>query len=659
MRTLALPRLRPTLSTLAPLALPLLVAAFLFAIAYDSGTYNLVDRGTLAMGVWWTIAMGVLFGIVKIFELSRPVKIVAGLIAAFALWTLLSMAWAPSAENAFNEFNRVALYLGVFLLVSLAITRSDLGRWVDGLTVAIVAIAFVALVSRLFDGLFPDRGIFDLLPKAAIRLNFPLGYWNALAVFVALSVPLALRAAVGARNPVVRAAALSSLPVTASVVYLASSRGGMLTAILGAVLFFVLSERRWSVAGALAAGCLGGAAAVAVLRARNELVEGPLNTDLVESQGRSAALLILCICVLTAVVYGLGSRYLAGRLSPSRRLGQISLAVVALLLVAGLFAAHPLRRFEQFKQMPTSAETASSVYFSNEHLLSGSGNGRWQIWSGATDQWRDSPIAGDGAGSFATWWAESGSYSATIKDAHSLYIETLGELGLIGFLILASALVFGAAVAVRRCFHAKSDRLTAAALAAGFLAFGVEAGFDWMWEMTAVSIVGWSLLALALGPIGERSMQRKPWPRFVRTGSIAASAVVALLLVGAQAIPVLAQTQIEKSQAAVTRGDAQAAEDAALEARRVQPWASSPALQLALVLEQEGDLKGASAWIEEAIDRDEKNWELWLTSTRISVKRGQVEKAEQSLNRIIELNPRSPRVMQLEALLDQAGEEQE
>ena len=130
-----------------------------------------------------------------------------------------------------------------------------------------------------------------------------------------------------------------------------------------------------------------------------------------------------------------------------------------------------------------------------------------------------------------------------------------------------------------------------------------------------------------------------------KKGPIVASVAVAWLLIAAQTIPLLAQTEIGESQAAVARGDSVTAKSAAMKARRIQPWATSPALQLALVMEQEGNLVQASAWIREAIKHDKTNWSLWLISTRIDVKRGEVGKAKQSLRRTIELNPRSPRMI--------------
>ncbi|MGD0166138.1 MAG: O-antigen ligase family protein [Gaiellaceae bacterium] len=634
------------------------VAVSLFAIAYDNGSYGLMSRGTLAIVLWWAISMGVAFGIVGLGQLTRPARVVAALLATLCLWTLMSVIWAPSAENAFNEFNRVSLFLAVFLLVSLIASRGNANRWVDGLTLATVAIALVALTSRLFPGLFPNRGIFTFLSQAAIRLNFPLGYWNGLAAFVALGIPLALRVAIGGRNSAVRGVALASLPVAASVIYLASSRGGALTALVGVVVFFALSEHRWSIGAAVIVGGLGSTGAISVLRTRHQLVEGPLGTSLVERQGRAAALLILLVCALTAAAYGLGSHYLRDRVRPSRRFGQTLIASGALLLIVGLIASHPIRRFENFKRLPAQPSIVTSGYYTNQHILSGSGNGRWQLWSAAADQWQHHPIVGNGAGSFAEWWAQHGDIFMTVKDAHSLYLQTLGELGLVGFLILVSVFVVGISVAARRSLVARDKRVTIAALTAAFGAYLVDVAFDWTWELTAVSVASLTILALALSspkPFehhpGSKTKRRLAW-LLRKKGPLVTTVVAAWLLIAAQAIPLLAQTEIVKSQGAVARGNTATAESAAMKARRIQPWAASPALQLALVMEQEGNLVQASAWIREAIKHDETNWSLWLISTRIDVKRGEVGRARQSFRRAIELNPRSPYLSQFKSALD-------
>jgi Tfp pilus assembly protein PilF len=110
----------------------------------------------------------------------------------------------------------------------------------------------------------------------------------------------------------------------------------------------------------------------------------------------------------------------------------------------------------------------------------------------------------------------------------------------------------------------------------------------------------------------------------------------------AEAIPWLASMKLAESQAAVRRGDGNAAFSAAVDAKRIQPWAASPYLQLALVDEASGDLASARRWIGDAIERDRENWRLWLVAARLETKAGDVATAERALERAASLNPRSP-----------------
>ena len=97
--------------------------------------------------------------------------------------------------------------------------------------------------------------------------------------------------------------------------------------------------------------------------------------------------------------------------------------------------------------------------------------------------------------------ARSSSSSGT---RHSLYIETLGELGIVGLALLLSALVVGVVTALRRLFSSVANmRPLLAGLVAAFVAFLFEAGFDWMWELTAVSGLAFAMLAVATGPAAE------------------------------------------------------------------------------------------------------------------------------------------------------------
>ena len=70
-------------------------------------------------------------------------------------------------------------------------------------------------------------------------------------------------------------------------------------------------------------------------------------------------------------------------------------------------------------------------------------------------------------------------------DAHSLYLETLAEIGPVGLLLLLCALAVPIFAAVRA-----RDHPLAAVGAASYAAYLVHAGVDWDWEMPAVTLAG-------------------------------------------------------------------------------------------------------------------------------------------------------------------------
>jgi hypothetical protein len=495
-------------------------------------------------------------------------------------------------------------------------------------------------------------------------LSYPVNYWNGLAILVGITFPLLLRAATAERDPVVRALALAPIPVLAAVIYLTSSRGGAATAVFGVVVFLALTSPRLPALVAALVGFVGAAGAAATLAARHELVDGPIGSSAAASEGRSAAVLLALLCAATALVYWVWCRAAEPRL-PRRFSLEVRIAamvILALALVGAFAAVDPVQKFNDFKAPPAEQKLAESDY-TKAHLLSANGSGRWQIWASAMDEWKKRPVAGEGAGSFEAWWARDGSLTKFVRDAHSLYLETLGELGILGLILLAAAFGSGFVAAGLRLRSAAGERrATIAALCAALAAFMLSAGIDWMWELTIVAIVGVACLALLTGSATEEKgpSAGKPADGFAegspsadgsaREGSrtlrrIAPRAgfvIVCLVAICLEGLALMSQARLEESQAAAKRGDTAAAVSAAADARALEPWASSPYLQVALLDEAAGNLQSARSRIAEAIDRDPSDWRLWLVSTRIDVKAGLVGQARKTLARGRSLNPRSP-----------------
>jgi O-Antigen ligase len=615
------------------------VAAVTFYVAYDNGSYDLASRNSLAIFVWWTILVAIALGVWSFQHVSRGALTAAALLALFATWTLASTAWATSAEGVFAEFDRVALYLGVYVLAVVVASRRELLRWSHGLAAGVVVVAAVALVSRLFPGTFSGRGIASIIPNAATRLSFPLGYWNGLGIFVALAIPILLGAAV-ARGHVVGSVAVGSVPALAAVVFLSSSRGAVVALVAGVVVYLVAEPRRREAFAMLGLAAAGSLAAVVVVSAQHALTNGPLTSGAARSQGWRTAVVLAAICTATSALHRATARARPRMptLSPGARIASAA-ALVAVLVVA-VALAHPVRRFEHFKQVPTSVPVSGGT----THLLSGGGNGRWQFWGAAIDEFRSAPLQGRGAGSYETWWARHGSFSYFVVNAHSLYLQTLGDLGIVGFLLLVGAFAAAVTAAVTRLRSVRDHERTAVAgLLGAACVFLVGAGLDWMWELTAVGVVGVACLGLAGGAATLAPVPRlRPPRRRPQAAAVVAVILFAWVLVCAEAIPLLADVEVRKSQDAVRAGDGAAALKHATDATKIESWAATPYLQVALVDEAAGRLRAARHAIDAAIRRDRGDWRLWLVAARIELHQGARAYSAQTLAHARSLAPLSP-----------------
>jgi O-antigen ligase len=620
------------------IATTMAVAAVVFLVAYEQGGYSVQNRSIIAILVWWAVIGAIVIGLWPFAALGVEAAAAALALAALAALTLASTVWASSGERVFEEFNRVTMYTGVLLLALVAARRARAAQWADGIAIGITATALLALISRCFPQLIDTTSSFRFLPPGRTRLNYPIGYWNGLAVFTALGLPLLFRAALAARPSVLRALALAPIPALVTVMYLTSSRTGAIAAGAGIFTLFVLHRRRFALSGAIVVAAAGAAAAVAVVAARQTLVNGPLGTRAAEHEGWTAAVLILAACGATAVAYVVLVAATRRRQKPSVGAERVLLASVAVLVIAGAVAIHPLRTFDRFRApLPPGAASTDPNYVRN-HFFSVSGNGRWELWTAAARQFNAHPVLGGGAGSYQEWWTQHRPALLFVRDAHSLYVEVLAELGVPGLLLVLTFLGSGIAAGGRRLVRARGEERTViAAVLASLAAFAVAASGDWMWELTVVGVLGVVFVGLLVGPATAKTRERvPPWGALAAVVGVAA---VALAVIGSQAVQLYTDVKLQRSQAAFARGDGRAALHDASDARGVEPWASTPYLQLALVSEQYGDLSTARTWIEKATARDPDNWSLWLVRARLETKAAAIPEARRSLARARELNP--------------------
>src|SRR4051812_45212015 len=209
------------------------------------------------------------------FLFSPSLRIAAGrlgwtgvvLLALFTIWTGVSFAWSVAPDGTWGELNRALAYLLV-TLVALLIGSSlacALERAALGFVVIATAVALYALAGKAIPGVHIGPLDFDHTQFFS-RLRAPLAYWNALALFCVLAVPVALRATADRRRPALVAAVL--LLTTIGLTY---SRGGVACLVGAVALLVAIGPDRLRLAVVTAAAVLGAAPALAIGFTRDDL----------------------------------------------------------------------------------------------------------------------------------------------------------------------------------------------------------------------------------------------------------------------------------------------------------------------------------------------------------------------------------------------------
>ena len=275
-----------------------------------------------------------------------------------------------------------------------------------------------------------------------------------------------------------------------------------------------------------------------------------------------------------------------------------------------------------------------------ERLSSVAGESRYQFWSAAVKKAGTKPLTGTGSGTFEYWWAREGTVAETVRDTHSLYLQTLGELGVVGLTLLSAfllAVLVGGAKAIACATPERRPQLAAAL--AGFAAFCFAAAFDWLWQIPALPVAALLLAAVlvsaATASEGERRGPVLGWlPRL----ALAAGSLAAIVAI---AIPLAATNLVRSSESEARDGSLTAALADARGARERAAWCRCARLQEALVLELDGRLSAAAAAARAATAREATNWRNWITLSRLEAKLGRAEASLRDFERAKALNSHS------------------
>jgi len=630
----------------AALSIWALVGTIVLYLAIDGGGYDIVVRSQVGVVVWWVVLIGAAWGLLPTGRLSRAAWAALALFGAFVGWTALATTWSESSERSLQDLSLVACYLGI-LLLGIAFYRERaraVRHAVGAVGAAVVVVAVLALISRLRPDVFPaaqQTGAF--LPGSSGRLSWPLNYWNALAALMALGVPLLFALATSARTLRAQAGAAAGIPIVVLCGYLTFSRGGAIAATAGVIVFLALApERVPKLATALVAAA--GSAVLIVGSVQRSAIEHGLNTAADRHQGTTLFLAALLVCAGVAVVQagiGLAARHGTPPhlLAVSVRRGRVLLGVgVAICLIAALVAGVPTalsHAWRNFKNPSAAILRDDSI----GRFGSVSGNGRYEYWKAALNATGGHHLlTGNGPGTFQLVWLPRAPFESYVENAHSLYVETLSDVGLIGLALLIGflAVVLGSAVrtAVKSRFEARAQ---AAGLTAALVAFCVSAAFDWIWQVPALPAAFLLLAAAALAPRAAKPALSRSSVRLMRVG-LAAVAVASLIAI---AVPLATTNAVRNSQAASASGNQTLALADARTAARLESGAASPRIQTALVQELQGDPQAALVSARQAAADEPANWSTWLIISRLEAETGNPKQAVAAFLRARSLNPQS------------------
>ena len=203
-------------------------------------------------------------------------------------------------------------------------------------------------------------------------------------------------------------------------------------------------------------------------------------------------LLMLATLVLVAAAAALlapksprKARELPSLPAPLSRPATVAGVALLVLVVGGLLLA-------AFEGKPEGASPAAGA---DPARLGSIDTNRYRYWEIAATSFAEHPVRGLGSGGFQVEWLKNEDRVDAAADAHSLYLESAAELGLVG---LAFLLLFlgGVGAALVRLYRRAPG--AAAGLAAGLAAWAFHAGLDWDWEMPAVTLPALLLAAAAV-----------------------------------------------------------------------------------------------------------------------------------------------------------------
>jgi hypothetical protein len=597
-------------------------AALVVVTSAHNGSYFSTSWGWQAL-LFLALGLTGLSFMVSVRIFRTQALFLAGL-AAFVLWVGLSALWSQSVPGSVREVERDLVY------VALAFALAMFGRYLSarglalGVLAGITAVTGYALTSRLFPTHFAPVD-----PTFSYQLSVPLGYWNALGVLAAMGIILALGVAAHAAARPARMLAGAAGCVIAPTILFTFSRGAWVAAAIGLVVMFAFDSHRVRLMTTLIAVAAPVVVLVWIGVTTAALTETSATVAEAAHAGRRYAVGVVVFACLAAVLAEL-AHICVHRLDPGPKAERRLLVGMALAFTVVVFcvvaaAGGPVKAADSTWSAFTGQFDVSSTNL-RDRFRSLSSNGRIEHWRVASVDYRHHPVLGSGAGTYEQNWYRLRADDLTVRDAHSLYLEVLAELGPIGLVLLLCVLAVPAVAFVR-----SRSRTHVPAATGAFAAFAVHAGIDWDWEVVGLTVT--AILVATVGLVGAGTAARTIMLGRPARLSLAAVAVAAVTFAF---LSFAGNRELAASRRSLAAGNPTLAAQTAHRAIRLLPWSIETWMALGNAQRRGEDLAGARSSYERAATKDPGDWRVWVALADVTT--GSAHR--RAVRRVHVLNPR-------------------